>query len=197
MTRTRRLWLVFVLNAFLIIGLGIVGLRSHSLGVLAAAAEYIADGAAIGLTLFAHHLERRGVGEGSRQRPTEWIAFANAVLVIVVSSVVIVTAVHKLTTHTGEIHGLPACIASVVAMLVMGACALLLVGDDDLGVRAVLLDTAGDAAASGAVALSSGVIWLSGGRFQTVDSVFALIVSAVVVWHARKLLNDTIKALRS
>ena len=197
MTRTGRLWLVFVLNAFLIIGLGVVGLRSHSLGVLAAAAEYIADGAAIGLTLFAHHLERRRIGDSSQQRPTEWIAFANAVLVMVVSSVVIVTAVRKLMTHTSEIHGLPACIASVVAMLVMGACALLLMGDDDLGVRAVLLDTAGDAAASGAVALSSGVIWLSGGRFRTLDPIFAIIVSSIVLWHARKLLNDTIKALRS
>ena len=50
MTRERRLGVVFVLNALLIVGLVGVGLGAHSLGVLAAGGDYLADALAIALS---------------------------------------------------------------------------------------------------------------------------------------------------
>ena len=52
-SRQTRLAVVLVLNLLLIAGLVVVGLRAHSLGVLAAGADYLADAAAIGVSLFA------------------------------------------------------------------------------------------------------------------------------------------------
>jgi putative transposase len=52
-SREKRLWVVLLLNLLLIAGLVIVGLRAHSLGVLAARADYLADAAAIGVSLLA------------------------------------------------------------------------------------------------------------------------------------------------
>ena len=86
-------------------------------------------------------------------------------------------------------------IAALVAMVAMGAAALLLVGDDDLSVRSVLLDTAGDAVAAGAVAVASAIIWLAHGRFTVLDPIVALAVTAVIGWHAFKLLRDTAAVL--
>ena len=56
MGRTTRLWLVLVLNLVLIVALVVVGFGAHSLGVLAAGADYLADAAAIGVSLIAIRL---------------------------------------------------------------------------------------------------------------------------------------------
>ena len=53
MTQQRRLGLVLVLNLLMIAGLLIVGIATHSLGLLAAGGDYAADSAAILLGIMA------------------------------------------------------------------------------------------------------------------------------------------------
>jgi cobalt-zinc-cadmium efflux system protein len=64
--RTRRLTIVLALNLSLVTALVIVGLAAHSLAVLAAGVDYLADAAAIGVSLFAIRLACRPPG---RARP--------------------------------------------------------------------------------------------------------------------------------
>jgi Co/Zn/Cd efflux system component len=53
MSRVKRLTVVLLLNLSLITALVIVGLAAHSLAVLAAGADYLADASAIGVSLLA------------------------------------------------------------------------------------------------------------------------------------------------
>jgi len=103
------------------------------------------------------------------------------------------------------VHGLPVLVASGAAAAVMTAAALLLGGDSnhgggaerpaDLNVRAVLLDTAADAAAAGAVAIVGAVIYAAHGLYW-LDPAVALAIAAVVGYHAARLLTEVREALR-
>jgi hypothetical protein len=59
MSRVKRLTVVLLLNLGLITALVIVGLAAHSLAVLAAGADYLADADAIGVSLLAIWLASR------------------------------------------------------------------------------------------------------------------------------------------
>jgi cobalt-zinc-cadmium efflux system protein len=52
-SQSQRLALVLGLNLALVAALVIVGVAAHSLGVLAAGVDYLADAAAIAVSLFA------------------------------------------------------------------------------------------------------------------------------------------------
>ena len=80
MSRTTRLWVVLAMNVALVGVLVAVGFRAHSLGVLAEGADYLADAAAIGVSLFAIWLSIR---PPTPRRPhgypkaTAWAALVN------------------------------------------------------------------------------------------------------------------------
>jgi hypothetical protein len=78
----------------------------------------------------------------------------------------------------------------------MIACALIL-GDvgGDLGMQSVMLDSVADAAAALGVAISGGVILLTGGTYW-LDSWVALAIALVVAFHAVKLLRKVALELR-
>ena len=59
MARTTRLAVVLLLNLALVAGLVVAGIGAHSVGVLAAGGDYLADAAAIGVSLLAIGLARR------------------------------------------------------------------------------------------------------------------------------------------
>lgn len=214
MTRTRRLSVVLVLNLALVAGLVVVGISANSLGVLAEGADYLADAAAIGVSLLAIWVSRL---PPTPKRPqgypmaTTWAAGVNAGWLLVLSVAILVGAVGRLLTGTSEVHGLPVLIVSGIAAVVMFACAAILGGDDgrdddggdhnnraggDLNMRAVLLDTAGDAAAAAGVAVAGAVIYLTKGLYW-LDPVVAAIIALVVGYHAVRLLIEIFQALRA
>ena len=134
------------------------GLAAHSLAVLAAGADYLADAGGIGVALLAIRLAGR---PPSRRRPggypnaTNIAALVNAGWLLVLNIVIVVAASWRLAAGPRQVEGLPVLVVSGVAAAVMLAGALVLGGDpgdedgrEDLNVRAVLLDTAADAAAA-------------------------------------------------
>jgi cobalt-zinc-cadmium efflux system protein len=204
---------VLLLNLLLIGSLVIVGSRAHSLGVLAAGADYLADAAAIGVSLFAIWLARK---PPSSRRPdgyskaTTVAALVNGGWLLVLSGWVIGTAIRRLVTGVPSVAGLPVLIVSAIAAVAMLIGALILGGDldddggddhgpgddgDALNMRAVLLDTAADAAAAGGVAVSGAVILFAGGLYW-LDPAVALIIAAVVGYHALKLMRKVVQTLR-
>ena len=88
--------------------------------------------------------------------------------------------------------------------MVMLIGAVILGGDDDddddeggnLNMRAVLLDTVADSVAAGAVALVGGIILATGGNYW-LDPAVALLVAAVIAFHAIRLLGKVLVELRS
>jgi len=187
-------------------GLVLVGLSAHSLGVVAEGADYLADAAAIGVSLLAMWLSKRPPTPTRPQgypKATALAALINSGWLLVLSLLVIGGAIERLATGTHPVQGLPVVIASGIAAAVMigGATVLGVDIDDpdedensDLNVRAVLLDTAADAAAAAAVAITGTIILVTGGLYW-LDPTVALIVSAVIAYKAIRLLRRVAVAL--
>lgn len=202
----RRLMVVLLLNVGLIAALVVVGLAAHSLAVLAAGVDYLADAGAIGVSLLAVWLA--GLPP-SRARPrgypraTNIAALVNAGWLLVLNIVIAVAAVRRLTAGTPSVGGLAVLVVSSIAAAVMLAGAVVLGGDpgdddggEDLNVKAVLLDTAADAAAAGGVAVSGAVILGTGGWYW-LDPAVALVIAVIFGYHAQKLVRKITVALRS
>jgi cobalt-zinc-cadmium efflux system protein len=207
-TRKTRLAVVLGLNLGLVVGLVAAGLAAHSLAVLAAGADYLADAAAIGVSLLA-------IVVGSRQptarRPagypnaTAYAALLNATLLLAVVALVAAGAVGRLISGAGHVHGLPVLIASGVAALAMLGGGLILKGDeasdadsegDRANMRAAVLDTLADSAAAGGVALTGAIILAAPG-LSWLDPAVALVIAAVIGYHALALIRHVIMTLRA
>lgn len=194
-SQQRRLGVVLGLNLAMIVGLVVVGLTAHSLGVLAAGGDYLADSAAILLGIIAVRVRDR-VGEHSRA--TTVVALVNASGLLLVTVLVVVEAIRRLTAGVSTVAGLPVLVVSAVATLVMGCGALVLgrgAGSEDLHMRSVLLDTLSDAVTSAAVAISGGVIYVTHGFFW-LDPAIAVVIGLVIGSGAVKLLGDVVRALQ-
>lgn len=202
MTPPKRLAVVLLLNLGLITALVIAGLAAHSLAVLAAGADYLADAGAIGVSLLAIWLAGR---TPSRARPggypnaTNIAALVNAGWMLILNLLIAAAAIQRLAAGARRVEGLPVLIVSGIAAGVMLAGALVLGGDpgeEDLNVKAVLLDTAADAAAAGGVAVSGAIILGTGGWYW-LDPAVALVIAVIVGYHAQKLVRKVIAAIRS
>ena len=202
----RRLQVVLLLNLGLITALAIVGLTAHSLAVLAAGADYLADAGGIGVALLAIWLASQ---PPSRRRPggypnaTNIAALVNTAWLLALNIVIVVAASWRLAEGARRVEGLPVLIVSGVAAAVMLAGALVLGGDagdddggEDLNVRAVLLDTAADAAAAAGVAVSGAVILAAGGWYW-LDPAVALVIAVIIGYHACKLARKITAVIRS
>src|SRR5437870_2365709 len=95
MTKGKRLALVLLVNVSMVVALVVVGLASHSLGVLAAGGDYLGDAAGVALSLVALRVSRHA---HRYARATSYAALTNASLLLFVTAVVIVEAVRRLTS---------------------------------------------------------------------------------------------------
>jgi cobalt-zinc-cadmium efflux system protein len=203
-SKARRLVSVLLLNLLLVSALVVVGVAAHSIAVLAAGVDYLADAAAIGVSLFALRLSRRQGGQHKgRWQPTHIAALVNAGWLLAVNIGVVVAAIQRLASGAPEVHGLPVLIVSGVAAVVMLVGALIVGGDlddpdggEDLNIKAVLLDTGADAAAAAGVAATGAVILISGGWYW-LDPTVALIIAAIIGYHAVVLIWRVLRAGRT
>jgi cobalt-zinc-cadmium efflux system protein len=201
-SQSQRLALVLGLNLALVTALVLVGVTAHSLGVLAAGVDYLADAAAIALSLFAIRLARRPERSAAHANATHIAALVNACWLLALNVSIAVAATGRLVSGVPAVHGLPVLIASATAALVMLAGALVIGGDlddadgnEDLNIKAALLDTAADAAASAGVAVTGAIIFLTG-RWFWLDPAVALLIAIVISYHAGRLIRRAFAALR-
>lgn len=207
MTRTTRLTVVLLLNLVLVGGLVVAGISAHSVGVLAAGGDYLADAAAIGISLFAIALGRRPPSRrrpGGYPRATTYAALLNVTLLLAVVTLVVAEAARRLIAGVGQVHGLAVLIASGIAAVAMLAGGLILRADEDAeddsegdraNMRAVVLDTLADSAAAAGVAVTGAII-LAEPALSWLDPTVALIIGAVIGYHALALIRDVVGVLR-
>jgi cobalt-zinc-cadmium efflux system protein len=192
---------VLLLNLDLVTALLVVGVAAHSLAVLAAGADYLADAAAIGVSLLAIWIARRPRG---CPKATSIAALVNAGWLLILNVAIAVAAIQHLVVGVHRVAGLPVLIVSAIAAAAMLAGALVLrddADDDDgggaeLNVKAVLLDTAADAAAAAGVAVSGAII-LGVGGWYWLDPATALVIAVIVSYHALRLIGKVTVAVRS
>jgi cobalt-zinc-cadmium efflux system protein len=207
MTRTTRLTVVLLLNLVLVAGLVVAGISAHSVGVLAAGGDYLADAAAIGVSLLAIALGRRPPSQrrpGGYPRATTYAALLNVTLLLAVVILVVAEAARRLIAGVGQVHGLAVLIASGIAAVAMLAGGLMLRADEDAeddsegdraNMRAVVLDTLADSAAAAGVAVTGAII-LAEPALSWLDPTVALIIGAVIGYHALALIRDVVGVLR-
>ena len=186
--------LVLLANVAMIVALVIVGLASHSLGVLAAGGDYLGDAAGVALSLIALRMSRHQLGP---PRAPSYAALANATFLLAVTAVVIVEAARRLVAGPPHVEGLPVIVVSLIAGTVMAACALVIgtVESDDLNMRSVMLDTLADGASAAGVAVSGAIILVANGVYW-LDSAVALAIAMIIAYHAAKLIRDVLARLR-
>lgn len=195
MTQQRRLSYVLAINVTMITGLVLVGLFSHSISVLAAGGDFVADSMAIALGIMAIHLRDK---RGKALAPT-YVALVNGLLLLGVTIYVFFEAIGRLLHGNPEVHGLPVLIIAAISTLSMLASAYILgrgAGNEDLHMRSVLLDTISDGLSAAAVAVTGGVIYFAKGLYW-LDSAVAILVGFVIAFGAIKLSKDVFKSLRS
>jgi cobalt-zinc-cadmium efflux system protein len=197
-SQRRRILIVLSLNLALIVGLIIAGLLSHSVSVLAAAGDTIADCFALVLGLIAIALRDRDPDHPHAQQPIAIAALVNAALLLAVTMTVTVEAIARLREGSPPVAGLPMVIVSLITMLVMLAGAFVLgrsAAGEDLHMRSVLIDAVADAAAAAAIAVAGAIILATNGLYW-LDPVLALGVSALIAIAAIQLIIKAIAALR-
>ncbi|MEV0398454.1 cation diffusion facilitator family transporter [Actinoallomurus sp. NPDC050550] len=218
-----RLVIVLLLNLLLIAALVVIGLAAHSLGVLATGVDYLADASAIGVSLLALHLAGKpATPRRPRGYPnaTNIAALINTGWLLILNIAIIITAIARLAGGVPDVHGLPVLIISGIAAVTMLTGALILGGDldddddqddddqddddqdddgtgdekEDLNLKAVLLDTAADAAAAAGVTIAGTIIWLTAGWYWR-DPAAALAIAIIVTYHAATLTRKILTAI--
>ena len=189
--------MALILNLSLVGALVAVGVTAHSIGVMAAGADYLADAVGIGVAVVAFPLSHR------YPRAHSIAAMVNGGWLFVLSALVVVAACSRLIAGTPTVHGLPVVIISSIAMIFMVVAAFILKVDLDddsedvherLSSRAVFLDTLADAASAGGVAITGGIILITH-RLNWLDPAAAIVIAAVIAFHAFRLLTDVRVAL--
>ena len=195
MTQQRRLALLLLINLSMITGLVLVGVLAHSLSVLAAGGDFIADSLAIMLGMWA--VNRRDKHDDARA--TTYVALVNVCVLLSITIFVTVQAVDRFMGGNTEVHGLPVLLVALISALAMALGVIVLglgAGKEDLHMRAVLLDTISDGLAAVGVALVGAIITITH-KFFWLDAIAAILISIFIAYNALRLLRDVLKALRS
>jgi cobalt-zinc-cadmium efflux system protein len=127
-------------------------------------------------------------------RATILAALANASLIAVVTALIVVGSVHRLGHPEHVRAGLVVVVASL-GLVVNGVAALVLRdGSSDLNMRSAVLHMVGDALASLAVVLAAVTLLLVPSA-NWLDPVSALVVAAIIVVQASRVLRASIAVL--
>ncbi len=162
--------------------------------------DYLADAAAIAVSLFAIQLAHRPERSAAHANATNIAALINAGWLLALNVWSAVAATRRLVSGVPEVHGLPVLIVSAIAAVVMLAGALIVGtdvedadGKEDLNIKAVLLDTAADAGRRGS--RGTGAIIFVTGRWNWLDPAVALVIAVVIGYHSGGLIWRVLGAL--
>ncbi|KQV06869.1 hypothetical protein ASC63_05735 [Leifsonia sp. Root112D2] len=197
-SQRRRILIVLGLNVALIAGLIVAGLLAHSVSVLAAAGDTVADCLALVLGLIAITLRDRDPDPPHAQRPIAIAALVNATLLLIVTVMVTIEAISRLHEGSPPVDGLPMVIVSLVTLAVMLTGAFVLgrsAAGEDLHMRSVLIDSLADATTAAAIAIAGAIILVTNGLYW-LDPVLAMLVSVLIAIAAVQLVVTAIAALR-
>ncbi len=184
-----RLTAVLVISTVVLLTEAVGGLLTGSLALLADAGHVLTDVAGIATVLFAVSLaarrptDRRSFGW---QRAEVLAAMANALLLLVVGTAILVEAVRRLADPAPVAPGGVVAVG-LLGLVANGVSAALLAdtGDGGLATRPARLEVLNDALGSVVVLVSAGVIALTG--WERADAVASLAVAALIAPRAWSL----------
>jgi cobalt-zinc-cadmium efflux system protein len=192
-----RLRVVLAIVVTILVAEVVGGVVAHSLVLLADAAHMTADAAGIGLSLFAVMLARRPPTKDRTfglQRAEILAAVANAVLLLVLGTLLLVEAVRRLL-DPGHPEPLAMLVFGVVAVIGNTVGLLVLRGGQgqSLNVRGAYLEVLSDLLGAVAVLVAAGIIALTG--FRRADPLASLLIAVLIVPRTVRLLRQAIDVL--
>jgi cobalt-zinc-cadmium efflux system protein len=182
------------LNVTIVVVQALYGVLANSTALLADAGHNLSDVLGLLLAWGAAWLATRrpsarytfGLGSSSILA-----SLANAALLLFACGVIVAEAVDRLM-HPSPVAGLDVFIVAAIGMVVNGLSAWLFMrGQEDLNIRGAFLHMVGDAAISGAVAVSGVVILFT--NWTWLDPVMSIVVVGVVLYGTWGLLRDSVR----
>ena len=197
MTRDRRLQIALILNLAIVAAQAISGWTAHSLGLLADAGHNLTDVAGLGLALVAVRWARRPPTERRSygyHRGTILSAQANAAAIVAITALIAFEAVRRLLHPVAVRGGIVLAVALVAIVFNVAAALVLRERSHDLNMRAAMLHVGADAVASMGVGVA-GIVIVATGRFYWLDPTASLVIGAMIVWQAWKLMRSAADVL--
>ncbi len=196
-TDRRHLTIAFGIAVALLVVEVVGGIAANSLAVLADAGHVLTDVTGIGLSLAAMWIAGRPATDGRTFgyfRAEILAAVANAVLLVGVAAIILVSAIGRLDDPP-EVQGGLMFVLGVVGLVANGAAVLLLrrSAAGSLNVRGAYLEVLGDLFGSVAVIVAAVVIALTG--WHAADAVASIVVAILIVPRTVGLLREAIDVL--
>lgn len=193
----RRLALVVAITATVFVAEVIGGLLSGSLALLADAGHMLADSAGLVLALIATSLAARPATTQRTfglQRAEVLAALANAVLLVVIATSVLIGAIQRWQSPPEVESELMLWVAVAGVIANIAGLAILRGGrEESLNLRGAYLEVLGDLIGSVAVIVAALVIRFTG--FTRADSLAAIAIFVLIVPRAWSLLREVVEVL--
>jgi len=192
----RRLIVSLALNLVITLLQVAGGIVANSLGLLSDAAHNLSDVVALGLSLWAVRLGRRGrtpTRTFAYKRAEILVALFNSAVLVGISIYLVVEAVQRLVDPE-PVRGLWV-IAFAAGGLVINTLAAVLLRSHghDLNLRAAFLHLVGDAATSFGVMLSGVLVYLTDWSYA--DPLVSILVSVWIIHQAVRSIRSTVNVL--
>ncbi len=192
----RRLIISLVLNLIITLLQVVGGIIANSLGLLSDAAHNLSDVVALGLSLWAVRLSRRGrtpTRTFAYKRAEILVALFNSAVLVGVSIYLVVEAVRRLIAPE-PVEALWVIGFAAGGLVVNTFAALLLRSHGhDLNLRAAFLHLVGDAATSFGVMLSGLLVYLTDWTYA--DPLVSVLVSVWITRQAVRIIRSTVNVL--
>lgn len=183
-----------ILNSLYVVAEVVYGLSAHSVALVADAGHNFGD--VMGLLL----AWGAAVAVKARPTPTHTYGFrkssvlaalANSVILLATTGAIIYESVRRLS-EPGHVSGGVIIWVALAGIVVNGGTALMFMSGrhDDLNIRGAFLHMAADAAIVLGVAISGGIILLTG--WTLLDPIVSLLVCAAILWGTWRLLRDSV-----
>ena len=192
----RRLFAALVFTASFMVVEVVAGLLSGSLALLSDAGHMLTDAGALVLALWAQSLGARPRSDSKTfgyRRAEILAAAANGVVLGATAIAVVVEAIRRFATPQ-PIHGRAMLVVAVAGLVINLASAWILSrGGNDLNTRAAAAHVLADAAGSVAAMIAAILILTLGWTFA--DPAISIVISAVILVSAWRLLRDATHVL--
>ena len=192
--RMLRVSLVFTLGYIVL--LVVAGLRAHSLALLSEAGHNVSDFLALLLSWVAAFLSERPATSTKTfgwRRAGVLAAFVNAITLIVIAVIIVISAVQRFY-HPEAVHtGLMMWVAAAGVALNGGITLMLMRGAADLNLRSVIVHEIGDTLSTAAVIVGGWIIFITGHSW--IDPALSIGIAAMIVWSSYGIVRESLNIL--
>ena len=184
-----------ILNLAFVIIEAIVGIVINSLSVLSDAGHNLADVGTLALSLLAFKLMKvKSTNQYTYgyRKTSILVALFNSMLLLLTIGAIVYGAIERIF-HPQEIPGLTVSIIAGIGIVINFSTALFFLRDKekDINVKSAYLHLLADGLVSAGLVVGGIVIYYTG--FDWLDSVFSLIIAAIILFSTWKLMKESLR----